>query len=267
MRNLLRWFVPLFVLLVITAGVAYAGTVRSPLKDTACEITAGGACGSPFGVQVEGSAHPITGACSAALVGFVGWDLSGVTSTIETAQLTMTTFNVLGAPATPVEIQLFAPTTHDWTENGATTSPGSSGATLATTSVVLTNGTTPQTIVFGGVTNPADATTLGTHFNGLKSPGPATIGVRIASGTCGAVSVFVAFNDRENFAGQGNPGDTEPDLLLFDPTAISLSFMDAQNPNQGLYTAALIAVAILFCLTITTVYFGLPARLKQKRAD
>lgn len=267
MRNLLRWLVPLLILMVITAGVANAGTTRSPLKDTICDITAGSWCYSPSGIQVEGSTHPVTGDCSAALVSFIGWDLSDISGTIATAQLTLTTYFVIGAPATPVEIQLFAPTTHDWTENGDTVSPGSSGATLATTSVVLNDGWTPQTVVFGGATNPTDAATLGAYLNSLKSPGPATVGVRIASGNCGPVSVVVAFNDREDTGSlPGGATATEPDLLLFDPTAISLSFMDTGNPNQSFYTAALVAVALLLSVTLVAVY-RVPAVLKRKRAS
>jgi hypothetical protein len=249
MKKLWRWLIPLLLLVVVTADVATAGTVRSPSKDTTCELAVNGQCADGFGVTFESSAIENSSVCTVVYPAFIGWDLSGVTTTIENAQLTMTTYNVLGPEVgVPVQIQLFQPSNHTWAENGAT-SPGGSGTTLATTSVVLTEGTTPQTVIFGGSQNLADAQTLGDYFDNLRG-GTASIGVRI-SANCGDVSTVIFFNDSENSGNlPGGAAATEPDLLFYSPTAISLTTMGIQNLGQSVHPAVLVAVALLAGLTL-----------------
>lgn len=248
MKKFWRWLIPLFVLTILTAGVAVAGTDRSPSKDTTCEASAGGTCFDQFGVYMDSGGTG--GNCIPSAVGFVGWDLSAITATIDSAELTMTTYTVAGATALPVEIQLYVPSNHTWTENG--TSPGSSGTTLAATSVVLTNGATPQEVVFGGAGDPADADALGAHLNSLKATGSATVGVRISANCEPDGSTVIVFNDMENSGSlPGGAAATEPDLILADPTAISLLSVDAIQP--GGYTAALFAVVLLLVVTLVAV--------------
>lgn len=262
MRKVRGWLIVTFVLVILTTGVVAAGTFRSPSKDTACQVTSGGLCGNGSGVAVQASQNPGNPSlCTpVSLVGFVGWDLSGITQSIGSAELILTTYRVTGAPtSTPVTFELFEPLTHDWSEVGAV-SPGSSGNTLATTSVLLENLTgTPQTVVFSG----SDAVALGAYFNNLRSPGPATVGIRI-SGGCTA-STVVYFNDRENTGNlPGGAAATEPDLLLFTPTAVSLQSVGASSQSQGLPMVAFGAAAFLVLLVAGVTYLG-PAWRSQKR--
>jgi len=234
----MKRFMPLILLiaafLLVPAGFAIAGTSRSPSKDTTCQKS--GSCANNFGVQLTGSNLGATPPekCSNGQFGYIGWNLSGVSGTTATAELTLTTYSVSGAPASPTAVvfQLVEPNTQNWTENG--TDPGLKSNVLATTSVVLSNGSAPQTVSFGGSANPADASTLGSYFQNLKGvgDGTATVGVRISDGC--TLSTFVAFNDRENTGNlAGGASATEPDLLLFSPTSVGFYSFRAGSAGTG----------------------------------
>jgi hypothetical protein len=262
MKKVLLWLVPIFVIVIITVGTVSADTVRSPSKDTVCEATSGGFCANNFGIAPQSGNSPGNPLiCTSSQIGLIGWDLSTTTETIGSAELILTTYNVVGAiVGTPVEIQLFAPSENSWTEDGS--SPGSIGATLATTSVLLANVQTPQTIVFGGITNPTDASTLGAHFDSLKATGSATVGVRISGGCSPSTNVFI--NDREN---TGNlPGGaelTEPDLNLFTPTAVSLSSLNASGQDSAANNTLFLAIG---ALVLTLAAVALLSALRKRNA-
>ncbi len=253
MRRIQIWLTLTLLLVVLTTGVVVAGTFRSPSKDTTCQVTTGGLCEDETGILAQASQNPgdplLCTPVSA--VGFIGWDLSMITEQIGSAELVLTTYRVTGAPTTtPVTFELFEPSTHDWSEDGAV-SPGSSGNTIATTSVLLANVTgTPQTVVFGG----SDAVALGAYFNNLRSPGPATVGIRI-SGGCTA-STLVYFNDKENTGNlPGGAPATEPDLLLFSPTAVSVAAIGASSQSHSGALVALLIAAVLVLGAGTAVYY------------
>lgn len=237
MKRLIPWLLLTVALILLPVGLALAGSDRSPSKDTTCAN--GGACADNFGIQSTGSNTPSP--CSNGQLGYIGWDLSGVVGTITTAELTLTTYSVSGAPAAPnaVEFQLVEPNSQSWTEDG--TDPGLTANVLATASSVLSNGTSAQTVTFGGSGNPTDAATLGAYLENLKASGAATVGIRI-SGGC-TLNTSVAFNDSENTGGQS--GDTEPDLLLFGPTAVTVqSFRPGDAGNLGLMAAGLLLLVL-----------------------
>jgi len=228
--------------LVLTTGVLAAGTMRSPSKDTFC--LKNGQCYEAFEVNITGSNTPAP--CSNSQVGYIGWDLSAVSSAVSTAQLTLTTQSVTGLPEdSTVTFQLVNPASHAWTEDG--TDPGFLDLTnpenvLATTSIVLT--TPPQQVVFGGVANPADAVKLGAHFEVLRSSGAATVGVRISNGC--TLSTNVVFEDSE---GETTPPAGEPDLMIYGPNVVAVSSLSAARTASawplyaGLGAVALILVA------------------------
>lgn len=259
MKRYLPFVALLLAMFLLPATLVTAGTDRSPSKDTTCQV--GGACADNFGIQPTGSNLPAP--CSNGQLGYIGWDLSGVSGTVSTAELTLTTYSVTGAPASPttVEFQLVEPNTQSWTENG--NDPGLTGNVLATTSAILANGSSPQTVTFGGSSNPADATSLGTYFEGLKGSGNATVGIRI-SGGC-TLNTFVAFNDSENSGGlTGGAAATEPDLILFSPTAIGSYSFRAGNSEVNVM-AGLIAVALVVGLISALVLWRRkPAELSSR---
>lgn len=262
MKHMLRLCV-LFVVVLMLPSFAMAGTSRSPAKDTTCMANAGGACGNGFGITPQSSLNP-GGSCVVMQISLIGWDLAALSGPITSAELTLTTYNVSGAPTgVPVEFELFAPVSHDWTEDGQ--SPGSSGTTLATTAVLLTNGQTPQTVIFGGSANPGDADTLGAHFESLRTTGSATVGVRITDGCSPSTIVF--FNDRED-TGElpGGAEATEPDLLLFTPTAVNLQNFRATTGQPAtwlLLVVGIVAAAFSF-KWVRSLQTGW---LKQRQAD
>jgi hypothetical protein len=259
-----RKYVKLFTLLMIPLILiptitVVAGTYRSPSKDTYCDAQEGEWCDNGYGVQAGSSG---IGACNPDQVGFIGWDLSSVTQTIETAQLTLTTYDVSGVPPAGVIVfELFIPSTQSWSEDITQTSPGASGSTLASTSVALTNGTNPQTVVFGGA-NINDAETLGAYFDGLSTGSSATVGVRI-SGGC-SLGTLVAFNDRED-SGElpGGAAATEPDLILFTPTAVSLSSLNASGQDSAANNTLFLAIG---ALVLTLAAVALLSALRKRNA-
>lgn len=264
MKKDVRWFALFAIVLILTiTGIVMAGTYRSPSKDTACDATVNSWCYNNSGVQPSSSG---IAACNPAQVGLIGWDLSGVSGTIDSAQLTLTTYFVTGAPLPPatVTFELYEPSAHDWTETNADISLGSSGTTIATATVALTNdplppaSPTPQTVVFSGAA-------LGAYFNSLKATGPATIGVRITEG-CGNSALLVSFNDRENSGNlPGGAAATEPDLILFTPTAVSLSSFTPAGEAPNSTGTTFLVIGALGLAVMATSYAALPMLRKRKR--
>ena len=75
----------------------------------------------------------------------------------------------------------------------------------------------------------------------------------------------VTFNDRENTGNlPGGAAATEPDLILFSPTAVSLQSVGASSQNQGVPLAVFGAVAFLALLMVSITYI-IPALRNQKR--
>ena len=204
---------------------SHAGTLRTATKDTTC--FPGGACGDTSGVQVASSILP--SACSDSQIGYMGWNLSSIAVTIQSATLTLQTYNVSGVPGGDVTFQLVTPNDHTWTENGS--DPGY-GTVIATTTATLVDGTATQTVTFGGSGNPTAANSVGAYFEGLRTgttPANATIGIRI-SGGC-TLSTNISFNDSEDSGGMTS-GD--PDLLFYTgpgATALTLTSFSTARPG------------------------------------
>ncbi|MBK8986879.1 MAG: hypothetical protein IPM39_12525 [Chloroflexi bacterium] len=262
MRKRLIWLVLIFLALtLITAANVSAGTYRSPSKDTLCDAQVGSWCENGYGVQTGSSG---IGACIPDQVSFIGWDLRDVGGAIDSAQLTLTTYDVSGAPSPGVIVfELFIPSTQDWTEDLDQPSPGASGTILASSSVALINGTNPQQVVFGGSADPAGATALGDYFDGLRANPATTVGVRITAGC--SQGTLVAFNDRENRGNlPGGAAATEPDLILFTPTAVSLSSLNASGENANSNVPVVLVIGALGIIAVVTSFVGLPL-LRQRK--
>ena len=124
MKRYTSWKILLsvFFMLMITS-VVMAGTYRSPFKDIWCLATADTDCYNEAGLTVLSSSQV---ACAPSRIAFIGWDLTDVTGTFETAELKLTTFFVSAAPVPPntLTFQLFEPSLQDWTEASDQTSPG-----------------------------------------------------------------------------------------------------------------------------------------------
>lgn len=197
------------VLLTFAVGVSLvlAGTDRSPTKDTSCYFNFSDQCAnSPTKLQVEASDDNNSG-CAATIDTFVGWDLTGITQTIGSGELTMTATSQSTASGT-ITFELYAPDSDAWTEDG--TAPGH-GTQLATATLSDAGGTYPKKLVFGGTGNTADANAIGAHFDARKG-GVASVGIRMISG-CGQ-SATIFFEDREGTVGGVSSSENEPDLIL-----------------------------------------------------
>ena len=100
------------ILVLASSLVALAGTFRSPSKDIYCLVN--GTCVNGFGITTNAS--NTAGPCNSTQVGYIGWNLSGVTTALTSAKLTLTTTNVTGAPVGPLTFSLLVPGNHTWTE-------------------------------------------------------------------------------------------------------------------------------------------------------
>ena len=212
----------LALLMLIPVSLASAGTHRTATKDTTC--LAGGVCSDGYGVQVASSNLP--SACSDSQIGYIGWNLSTLTTPVQSAELTLTTYNVTGSPGA-LTFELVTPASHTWTEDGS--DPGY-GTVIATTTATLTNGTSPQTVTFGGSGNTAAANAMGAYFQDIRdngAPSIATIGVRISGGCL--VGTNISFNDSEN---SGSVASSDPDLIFYTgpgATAVTLASLTAAS--------------------------------------
>jgi len=226
----------LALLIMIPASLTSAGTLRTATKDTTCQ--AGSTCADGFGVQIVSSNIP--SACSDSQIGYVGWNLSSISTAIQSAELTLKTYNVSGAPGGALTFELVTPASHSWTEGGS--DPGY-GTVIATTTATLSDGVATQSVTFGGSGNTAAANAIGVYFEALRTggaPADSTIGIRI-SGGC-TTSTSISFNDSEN---TGSVASSDPDLIFYTgpgATAITLTALSAVSGPAAPY--ALLATVI-----------------------
>ncbi len=235
----------LLAAMLLVGGVAQAGSYRSPSLDTSCDSST---CYTGYKLIVSGGyvlANP--GACTADLVSYIKWDLTGNASdTIGHAKLTLTTSPADSVFTTTPGTYTFAlvqPNNHTWTESGA--NPGY-GAVLATSSPTAVTSAGGQQVVF-------ESDALGTYFNGLKG-GLASVGVVVTSG-CTSINHTILFHDRASGSA------VEPDLIFWPgagPTSVALAEFSTHDaaPTWPLY-AGLGALALLAVVGV---------RLSQRRA-
>jgi hypothetical protein len=244
-KKVMLWLI--IGLLIMSVGVIGVSAVgRTPVKDTTCYPTIPSPqCFNGFGIQPGASL--VGGVCSVSQNGYVGWDLTGVASTINTAQVTFTTYNVVGATAAPIVFELYEPG-GPWTVDGDDPGP-QTGNGIVTASVVLTGPN--QTVTFGGDSG-ADALALGAYFDG-KRGGEASVGIRIVGGC--SQSTVALLNDMENTGGL--QGDTQPDLILRSPTAVAVDSFSANNGVSPVVWVGLLLVVVL----------GLGAFVTMRRRD
>lgn len=230
----------LALLIMVPVSLANAGTFRTATKDTTC--LAGGTCADGYGIQIVSSNIPTS--CSDSQISYIGWNLSTLSTTIQSAELTLKTYSVSGSPPDgPLTFELVTPASHSWTEDGS--DPGY-GTVIATTTATLTDGMSMQTVTFGGSENTVGANAIGAYFQAIRNDGApsiATIGIRI-SGGC-TTSTSISFNDSEN---TGSVASSDPDLILYtgaNATAITLSTLTASAGS----TPSLPLLAALIGLT------------------
>ncbi len=239
-----RFFFGLVVIIamvLVSATVIFAGSYRSPDKDTTCD---GSNCSNGFGVYVQASGDPGGGSCQPTWVGYIGWDLSSEANTWQSASLKLTAYNVVGG-APPFTFKVYPANNDTWTEDGA--DPGYDvNNELAT----ATDDLTDNVVEFA-----SDA--LGAYFLNKKG-GEATIAVVMTDG-CGTQSGTAQFEDREGSGGSAPTSGNEPDLTFWTgtvqngtPTAVGMKSFQAENntpssPNWPLIAGlfALVAVVVV----------------------
>ncbi|HHB89964.1 MAG TPA: hypothetical protein ENK60_01495 [Anaerolineae bacterium] len=236
------------LLLFVSATVIFAGTYRSPAKDTTCDGTN---CSNGFGVYVQASGSPGGGPCQPTWVGYIGWDLSGETRTWQSASLKLTAYNVTGGQP-PFTFKIYPANNDTWTEDGA--DPGYDSNTELASAV---DDLTDNVVEFA-----SDA--LGNYFLNKKG-GMATIAVVMTDG-CGAVSGTAQFEDRE---GSGGNAANEPDLVFWTgpvvnstPTAVEMKSIRVEDNTPVSTNWPMIAG--LFALG-TAVLVGLGYGLRRSK--
>ena len=244
-------FAVAFSALFIVVGILFAGTYRSPSKDTSCYVNYGNQCYDNYGIQAEASDNG-TGQCVPTVVGYVGWDLSSESRSWSSAALTLTAYSVTGGTP-PFTFALFSPSDHDWTEDGV--APGYVGSAIVTTTVSsLSAG---ESVVF-------TSDDLGSHFSALKGHN-ASLAVVLTDG-CGSHSANIAFEDLEGSGGLHAPTSVkEADLVFWtgavdpntnDPTAVDVASVKANTDSPSSNWPVIVGLVALFALVVAGVGFG-----------
>jgi len=238
-KRLLSLVIPIMVVL-LSATTIWAGTYRTPDKDTACDV--GGTCWNDSGIYLDTSGQ-ISGGCSTTpnWVGYVDWDLTSENRTWNSASLKLTAYRYSGGTQ-PYTFKLYAVSDTSWTESNSQTDPGYDANTVlgtATVDLTATNGV----VEFKDDNN----NTLGTYFSSKKG-GQASIAVALTGGCGSAGSVIVQFEDREGHGGSAPTSANEPDLVFWTgsgATAVSLSSVGAETGVNWLLIAGLFALAAM----------------------
>lgn len=224
-------------ILLLVSVVVFAGTYRSPSKDTTCD---GSTCSNVTELATSASLG-FGSTCVTDLRSYIGWDLTtdpGVS--FVNAKLTLTTSPTDGVFTTDpgtYTFSLVTPNNHTWTAGGS--DPGF-GAVLATSSSTAVTAAGGEQVVFQ-----SDA--LGTYFDNLQG-GTASVGVVISSG-CTVIGSTVLFQDMGS--------TSEPDLIFYTGTGgtpVTLRTFRATDPTPdktlmvglaGLAVVALMAALLL----------------------
>lgn len=229
-------------IVAITATVVFAGTYRSPSKDTACDKSN---CFDNVGLEVQASGSPGGGACSVVYYSYIGWDLTSENRTWQSASLKLTAYDITGGQA-PFTFKLYPVNNDTWTEDGP--DPGyDSNTELAS----VTDDLTDNTIEF----KDDSSNKLGTYFLN-KRGGVASVALVMTDG-CGTISGDVKFEDIEGTGGSAPNSANEADLIFYTgsgATAVTFHAAQANNttPNWPLYAG----LAALAALVLAAVAFG-----------
>ncbi len=232
--------VAMLVALVLVTAV-FAGTYRSPDKDTTCDT--GSTCYNGYGVYIESSGSP-AGGCYPTYVGYIGWNLSSENRTWQSAVLKLWAYDTAGGGPT-YTFTLYPANSDNWTEDG--TDPGyDSNTVLASASVDLSSVSQSNMVELSFSSNE-----LGDYFLNKRGQ-EATLAVVMTDG-CGGVSGSVWFEDKDGTGGSAPQSGKEPDLIFYtgqNATSVSLSSMNAGDTTStnwtliaGLVALVLVAVA------------------------
>ena len=236
----------LIVTLLLPVGLVFAGTFRSPDKDTTCDASN---CFDGFGISTLGSQNIASpGSCLPDQAGLIGWTLAvdETTYPIASAILTMTVQSqddsgtFVTTPGT-YDFALVTPNNHTWAANGP--NPGYGAVIATSTGNVISAG--GEKVVFN-----ADVNGLGGYFAGLNidvaNPAPATVGIIMTNG-CTAPSHTVVFQDNDPV---GFTGADEPDLVFYPgPGATAVSLSETGTSAGGLNPSVLFGGAALLVAT------------------
>ncbi len=257
MRKLFGVLFSICLIMIATVSMVQAGTDRTATKDTTCFLGSA-QCADGFGVAPAAGNLGGTPSdpCIDSQLGYMAWDLSGITQTIGSAELTLSTYNVTGISG-PLTFELFAieDASETWGPDDVNpptedTSVGDSGV-LATNTATLTPGTTPQTVVFGGAGNTVDADTLGNYFETKRPATSATVGIRIADGC--SLSTVINFEDANDAGGTG----ADPDLIMRTGTgftAIEMSSWQVASSENALLAGTVLLVVVTLILGTGMVF-------------
>lgn len=228
-KVLLGLVIALLIMAVGVIAVSAQGVELTSTRDTTCFPTFGSPqCFDGFGIQPGASQSP-AGGCTPSQTGYVAWDLTNINETINSAEVTFTTYNAVGVGANPVIFEIYEPA-GPWTEGGDDPGP-QTGNVVATHSQVIAG--PGETVTFGG----ASAAAIGAYFEG-KRGGEASLGIRISDGC--SQSTIVSFDDQN-----GTGGQAAPQLQLGDPTAVAVDSFSANNNVSPVMGVGLLLVVVL----------------------
>jgi len=235
------------------ATVIFAGTYRSPNKDTTCGNTTNDSnCYNGSGIYVETSGNIDTGACDAPqYVGYIGWDLTNDASkTWQSASLKLYAYDTAGG-GPEYTFTLYPANSDGWSETG--TNPGFDNTTeLATATADLSSASKANMVP---IEFASDA--LGQYFLDKRSNPEATLAV-VMTGGC-SLNASVWFEDVDGTGGTAPQSANEPDLIFYTgqvvngtPTAVDVKSFEAEN-NTSSSTPNWPLIAGLFALAAVVV--------------
>lgn len=233
MRHLLFIVTIIALLACIVGGVSAQTGGRLPTADVFVRSTDTTQSFNGQGLSLFGS----TAACNKTDWTYLQWDLTGISSTIGRALLTLHV-TAVNSVLSSTTISLYETTDFykgtavPWTEAGLLSNNAPDAGTLIES--ISAPATTGGTVSFG---SGAGASSLSTYLDGQRaSDGKASV-VMLVTGTC-SQGTRLGFGDRENATSTLRPG-----LELFSPTAVEMSKADAVQASWPLY-AGLGAVAL-----------------------
>ncbi len=232
MRRAITSSVIAIVVALLFVTAIFAGTYRSPNKDTTCGDTPTDTqCYNGSGIYIETSGNIDTGACdNPEYIGYIGWDLTNETRTWIGGSLKLYAYDTAGGGPT-YEFTLYPANTDNWTETG--TNPGFDSSTvLATASADLSSASTTNMVPIEFASDE-----LGSYFLNKKG-GEATLAV-VMTGGC-SLNASVWFEDTDGTGGSAPASANEPDLIFWTghvvngtPTAVEMKTIQAETNTSS----------------------------------
>jgi hypothetical protein len=223
MKRLLAILTIVTVLGVFSTASALAAGSGPPAADAWTDINAADTVNNTVNLWARGS----TTACTVTNRTYLRWDVSGLTSTVGTATMTLQINALSGDFTTPRSVSLYQVLTDSWTESLLTWNNQPAIGTLIQTVGVSATG--QMTFNAGALATYVDAQ--------AKGDGQASFAIQM-TGDCTAGSAGVRMDSKETSTG------TAPQLVLYSPNAVDMSTASAQQQTSWPLYAGLGAVAL-----------------------